>query len=396
MWPAVSGSMPPAKRQKMSSADGQDERPSAMDKVVDIVPDMLGDMVIEVDKDGDVGKIRVHKLLMMLASPVFKTMLDGSFQEATRTFGDNDPLVFPDDVRKPFTSLCKIIHMQPLEPQTVFEQGAEIAVLADEYRCAKKTLAPVVAQLRALLEDSETALDPAAATITTIKDLLCIAYIMEDQNLLWRTARHLVMHKTPKDLAEDWHSTLQLLAAPVIGKRYERCHNICILTSLGAVQEVQKAELVNLEQTCGNFRKLGYPMHKKTLGMMTCDVTYERVGRFVFGVVKMKKGKEGSLDECDISLKDAWESYRKLAISLDMDVDHERCRRTDCPEALLPISQRVEAAVADSKSRVRGVCLECLQVGSPSGRGDCKYCQARSDTPKKAFRKTYTRKRIAG
>ena len=104
--------------------------------------DPEGDVILVLDRkwEGNPGKtynVQVSSKHLMLASPVFKTMLSGNFAEGTtfRSKGSLE-LPLPDDHRKALMILLNIIHgrIRQLPSQLSADRLTSVAILINKYQ----------------------------------------------------------------------------------------------------------------------------------------------------------------------------------------------------------------------------------------------------------------------
>jgi len=177
----------------------------------------------EFDPDGDVlllvgtgeksYELLVSSKVLSLASPVFRAMFTGHFQEAhdlKKKRTDNQPLrkEFPDDDSDGMLLLCSLLHLAQLEPFdqpiscTVFHN---LACLGEKYDC-----------LRSLRYIVEPLLDRATASDTTQCILLVHAsYMLGALSAFESFSKKLItsISGNPCDIP-----ALEQLSATVIGK----------------------------------------------------------------------------------------------------------------------------------------------------------------------------------
>jgi hypothetical protein len=83
---------PPAKRQKTSNTLSLQ-----VPKIVDLTKNLGGDLVASVGTGEDVTLIRIHGVMVKMASSVFGAMLGPHFAEGSTKFTDDNPLKLDED-----------------------------------------------------------------------------------------------------------------------------------------------------------------------------------------------------------------------------------------------------------------------------------------------------------
>lgn len=108
-----------------------------MSSVINVAP--LGDIVVAVGKDEAQKLLRVSKVLLRIASPVFEAMLGPSFKEGRSTYDASTPLELPEDDPSATTNLCQILHWNSKCVNTTESDWLQkLAVVCDKYGCAQK------------------------------------------------------------------------------------------------------------------------------------------------------------------------------------------------------------------------------------------------------------------
>lgn len=190
--------------------------------MVDVVDEPKGDLVIKVGLQAeDMGLVRVHKAILMMASPIFRKML--SDLDIDRKYDESDPLVLDDD-RTPFIDFCMIIHHQNKDEHAVpLSRSAALAVIFDKYSCTP--LLQIIAwQLREFFGANlgEVYLPELKAIGLRLEDVMCIAYVADDAKLFYRCTRFMIARlaadKSIKNLKTN-RSLLSLMPQKLVGKQ---------------------------------------------------------------------------------------------------------------------------------------------------------------------------------
>ena len=93
--------------------DGISKKRKTTHSIINIVGDPIGDIVIKAGLGDDARLIRAHKNVLILSSPVFKTLLASQPPHDTRhrVYTEDDPLLLQADDSTPFVDLCNILHL---------------------------------------------------------------------------------------------------------------------------------------------------------------------------------------------------------------------------------------------------------------------------------------------
>ena len=171
--------------------------------VIDIAPN--GDIVIKAGQDDNTVTVRIHSLLLKVASPVFIAMLSTNFFEGSAAYSPDRPLLLPDDNGPAFLQLCKIIHCQT-ETGISLDSLTELLVIADKYQCVE-AITPLAAMALTVTYDS-TVEDTVRLQHVGSYDAVCIAWVLADARLLWRTSRSLIAHGNVEEATSKGHAGL--------------------------------------------------------------------------------------------------------------------------------------------------------------------------------------------
>ena len=189
----------------------------------DVVDDPKGDLVIQVGVEGDLGLVRVHKMVLVVSSAVFKTMLAGNFAEAGRQYTEESPLVLEDD-RTAFIDFCLTIHNQSKDSNRVpLSRAAPVAVVFDKYCCSHLLLQNAAWPLREYFGRSvdKTYAEELKGIGLRVEDVLCISYVADDAKLFSRCTRFMISRVTPdrgmKNMKTD-KALLALMPQSLVGK----------------------------------------------------------------------------------------------------------------------------------------------------------------------------------
>lgn len=218
---------PAAKRQKMEPL-----RTDVL-KVVDITDKTRGDLVIHIGKHVTEYDhlIRVHKEVLMLASPVFRAMLGGGFAEGTRDkqFDEANPLFLVDDDYFDFVLFCRILHhtISEVPVDDDLDRAPGIACIADKYDCAPNVLRYYMGPLNACIGRNILGVVQGTGELS-ILDAACIAHLAGDKQLLWRATRYAVAHFSKQDWkdVEVNHQMRDLLPSGLWGKHLPMSHTL--------------------------------------------------------------------------------------------------------------------------------------------------------------------------
>lgn len=206
---------PSTKKQKLSHYDAA---------MFDVVNDPKGDLVVRTGAKDDVGLVRVHKAVLMMASPVFRVMLGGPWVEGSKQYDEKNPLVLDDD-RTGFIDFCMLIHHQSRDERAVpLSRAVGVAVLCNKYDCTKLLAQnfswPLLEFFGPHVEDVQ--LTDLKSNGLRLEDVLCISYAAGDARLFRRCAAFMISRiqgdrkmkhlKTDKDL-------LAMLPDGIIGKK---------------------------------------------------------------------------------------------------------------------------------------------------------------------------------
>lgn len=160
--------------------------------MVDIVDDPKGDLVIKVGQQAeDIGLVRVHRAILMMASPAFQAML--SDLEVDRKYDEEDPFVLDED-RTSFIDFCMIVHHQNKGEHAVpISRSAALAVIFDKYQCTSM-LQNIAWELREFFGGAvgEVYMAELKATGLRLEDVMCIAFIANDAKLFYRCTRFMI------------------------------------------------------------------------------------------------------------------------------------------------------------------------------------------------------------
>lgn len=160
--------------------------------MVHIVDEPRGDFVIKVGEHAeDIGLVRVHKAILMMASPAFRALF--SDLEADRKYDENDPFVLDED-RTSFIDFCMIVHHQNKGEHAVpISRSAALAVILDKYQCTPM-LQSIAWELREFfgVTVGEVFLAELKATGLRLEDVMCIAVIANDAKLFYRCTRFMI------------------------------------------------------------------------------------------------------------------------------------------------------------------------------------------------------------
>ena len=156
-------------------------------ELIDITKD--GDIVVKAGDDKSAVVVRAHSSYLKSASPVFKAMLEGAFIEGSTSYSIDHPLLLPDDDPQAFLHFCKIIHHQPQNKLPLKVIGA-LTIFADKYQCVEIIRDHVAATLGGYFDHTiEESL--RLPNSIYIGDLVFVAFILGDAQLLWRGTREL-------------------------------------------------------------------------------------------------------------------------------------------------------------------------------------------------------------
>jgi hypothetical protein len=103
--------------------------------------DPNGDIILELSRlDGKVHLL-VSSSCLILASPVFATMLSSPFKEGTSNHsgsGNRSPILLPEDDPEAFTLLCNVIHHKTddVPRNLALPCLKNLAIICDKYDCA--------------------------------------------------------------------------------------------------------------------------------------------------------------------------------------------------------------------------------------------------------------------
>lgn len=166
------------------------------------------------------GLLRVHKAILMMASPVLRQIL--SQLKTDRTYDENDPLVLDDD-RTAFIDFCVVVHHQSKDECAVpLARSAALAVVFHKYSCTTMLQQHVSWLLREFFGPGldQVNMQGLRAIGVRLEDVLCISYISGDATLFYRCTRFMITRlaadKTMRNLKTN-KALLELLPEKLVG-----------------------------------------------------------------------------------------------------------------------------------------------------------------------------------
>lgn len=88
--------------------------------------------------------------------------------------------------------MCQILHNQYAEQYASLEQIIKAAVVSDKYGCAVNVLGRIVTPLRKYVSKFGTESNAGNLSPVALGNVLNLAYLAEDQDLLWQASRLLL------------------------------------------------------------------------------------------------------------------------------------------------------------------------------------------------------------
>lgn len=178
--------------------------------VIDVSKEVPGDLVIKTipDPHDRYCLLRVHKNVLMLASPVFRAMFSTNFAEGNREtpYDAENALEFLEDDFKPFSIMCKLLHCS--KDRFDLADASRVAILADKYDCAKQVLQPFMVPLNAAFNYK---LKPKLGNLGGFNaiQVAILARLAGDGHLFWRATRYIIAREKLRD-KEDGEPALEL------------------------------------------------------------------------------------------------------------------------------------------------------------------------------------------
>jgi hypothetical protein len=153
----------------------------------DIIRCPVGDMILKVGVNNDIGTVRVHKASMAIASEFFGDLLNLS-KGAPPTTDTSDPLTLEGDDREAFIIMCQAIHLQRIDPCMARKKLGKAAVVCSKYLCTDMVLQNIVVPVK----DLPLYYVPLARRKELLSNIICAAYLAGDHELLRKSSAHLI------------------------------------------------------------------------------------------------------------------------------------------------------------------------------------------------------------
>lgn len=328
-----------SKRRKMTHA------------IIDIVDDPVGDIVIRVGTDGDARLVRAHKNVLVMSSPILKTLLTSQnpHNVRKRIYTADDPLLLQADEPAAFVDLCNILHQQATGTQEVpLHRLPAVAIVAHKYGCAERIRSSISLPLHTFFGPDPNA-DMRALNIAGLSmlDAICIAYVAGDAKLFARATRRAMVQ-----FDHNWLSQIPEngLAAVLPKSVFDRL----LLT--------RETELRFLEDAA---HEAIVKIYEQTPLRNPCQEAKERVGLLSFHMCKVKQGKR-DFSMTAMSLESVWAAMTSVAEIVGAPTstlwgctgDFPGCSSGGCR---VDVQSTLRFLVDASMNVVEGLCLKCLK-----------------------------------
>ncbi|KPI36489.1 uncharacterized protein AB675_2961 [Cyphellophora attinorum] len=344
----------------------QDPKPEMQSStVLDIVQDPKGDMVIKVGGGADAQKIRVHKFALRIASPVFRVMLGPSFSESTRALNEDDPLVLEEDHAEAFTTMCRILHHQPVHTAIAQALIVEMAVISDKYDCAAIVMQHVTTR-KYVSTIGWSGFDAVTPSPSGLGNLLCVAYLAEDHYLLWKTSQYVLTHTSAAVLQHD-----------------VRLDNIVPAELLDSISALRKSETVDIFECVmkaattallpgtgpGPGSKPLCPRAREIIGTFCLELPFASTTEMV--ALSQKK----SLLQICILFKDLGKNaYDEGGACTYYHQGYPvNCQNCSSWATRLDLNGVIQKAVKQKRDAIPGLCLACYKAHGHFVRSDCEH-----------------------
>jgi hypothetical protein len=195
---------PPAKRQKTSNTPSLQ-----VPKIVDLTKNLGGNLVVSVGTGEDVTLIRIHGVMVKMASSVFGAMLGPHFAEGSTKFTDDNPLKLDEDEPQAMIDLLSLLH-HSYTTMLPASRLPGVILAADKYDCIA-ALRPwfLIATGQYSVAGTQALTSPDDKGLSSI-DTACIAYAIGDAKL-FRAMTKRVIIDLAMDEVFDGQATIGLL-----------------------------------------------------------------------------------------------------------------------------------------------------------------------------------------
>ena len=175
------------------------------------------DIVLKVG-DAEGCLILLHSLVLKIASPVFKSMLEGSFIEGQSKYTREHPLALPEDNAETFIVYCKILYRE--DPHILACDLPALVTLADKYGSSEKLRDVFTSHLSGLLvAGMET--DPSRIMDQglLVEEVFYMAFLVGDEKLFANASKVVLAQISTTRLIDEQRCALgNLVPESLLGK----------------------------------------------------------------------------------------------------------------------------------------------------------------------------------
>ncbi|KPI36442.1 uncharacterized protein AB675_2958 [Cyphellophora attinorum] len=344
----------------------------------DIIRCPVGDMILRVGVNNDIGTVRVHKACMAVASEFFRDPLNLS-KDAPPTTDTNGSLTLEGDDREAFIIICQAIHLQPIDLRMVRKKLGKAAVVCSKYLCTDMVLQNILVPLKDLsIWEPEMSFEDQKELLSNI---VCAAHLAGDHELL---------RKSSKKLISEYSGTLSG-HPPYLEDPLFRCeptlYQYMPANTERHLEQLRKLETAGMYEAAANGMlsttksNLTYnddmldqvDGHLVAQGLMPCDHALQLVNQRALELFNGRKIDEyGYYRSSASSLEDVWNELFTDKLSLGECHEDSKCSQHQqqpmrCKAWLSHVATTAKASIDRRLERAKGLCLKCYRESKDFG-----------------------------